>query len=362
MKLLMGIPAPGLKGGPPTHLPYLVDYFQKEDNFTIQTFYYGSQNAGIPENILKRIINTLKALLKFIRLLIVFRPEIIHLNSAFDKRSILRDFPFAVICKLFSTPVLFKIHGSHYNLLFTKSPFFKTLIKIFFWGSSKVGVLSEFEREEFIQQFENPSKLIVVKNIVHFNCESIKINSCDKRFDALFVSRIEIGKGLEDLLLSMPNIIKYLPDFILGIAGSGGNMKNCMKLADDLKIQPNVKWLGYLQNENLRQVFNQSKIFVFTSHFPEGMPMSMIEAQCNGIPVITTRNRFARSYLKEDENVIFVDQENPDELSKKIIHLLDNKEKQVTMVKNNFKFLSNFTQDNVGKEFANIYKQMKNEN
>ena len=39
----MGIPAPYMLGGPPTHLPFLVDYFKKNSEFEIKTFYFGSK-------------------------------------------------------------------------------------------------------------------------------------------------------------------------------------------------------------------------------------------------------------------------------------------------------------------------------
>jgi glycosyltransferase involved in cell wall biosynthesis len=238
------------------------------------------------------------------------------------------------------------------------------MIKLYFWGASKVGVLSEFEKKEFISQFGNSSKLIVVKNIVsEINQELLKpnsINNPNKKFDALFVSRIEKGKGLEDLLNAVPHLLKSYSEFKLGIAGSGNRMNACKKIADDLNIQQNIKWLGYIMDQQLNQAFNESKIFVFTSHFPEGMPMSMIEALLHGIPVITTKNRFALSYFQENENVIFVERNNPIELSKKIIYLLNDQAAQEKMRMNNFHFLSQFTQDKVGEEFANIYVQMKN--
>lgn len=362
MKILMGIPAPGLKGGPPIHLPYLVEYFEQNDNFIIKTFFYGSRNEGIKENVFNKLLNTSKVLLQFVKLIIGFKPDVIHLNSAFDRKSILRDVPFSLICKLCLKPVLFKVHGSHYDLLFTRKWGYRIMIRLFFWGASKVGVLSECERKEFIGQFGNSSKLIIVKNIVPGVGNALVttnvFNPLYKKFDALFVSRIEEGKGLEDLLQAVRHILKFLPKFLLAIAGSGNDLNKCKKLADELDIQKNVEWLGHIQNEHLNEVFNQSKIFVFTSHFPEGMPMSMIEALLHGMPVITTRTRFAVSYLKENENVLFVDQNNPYELSEKIMYLLNNESIHDMMRIKNVDFLSGFTQKKVGEEFSNIYLEM----
>jgi glycosyltransferase involved in cell wall biosynthesis len=362
MKILMGIPAPGLKGGPPTHLPYLVEYFQKKDNVILQTFYYGSQNAGMHENLISKVFNTVKVIFHFIHRIIVFKPDIIHLNSAFDKKSILRDVPFSLLSKLFRKPLLFKVHGSHYELLFTRNMILRIMIKIYCWGASKIGVLSEIERQEFISQFGNSTKLIVVKNIVpgvnqNFSNENVPCKF-EKKFDALFVSRIEKGKGLEDLLNAIPYILKSYPQFLLAIAGTGGNMDYCKRIADNLNLKDHIHWLGYLKDVHLTKAFNESKIFVFPSHFPEGMPMSLIEALLHGLPVITTKTRFAISYLKEGENVIFAEQNNPAELSQKIINLLKANKKHETMKINNFQFLNRFSQEKVGEEFAEIYAQM----
>lgn len=357
----MGIPAPWLKGGPPTHLPLLVEYLKKETEFEIKTFYFGSQKSEGAEKLFSKFFHTLKVLFQFIQLIITFKPQIIHLNSAFDKTSILRDIPFCLISKLSGTPLLFKVHGSHNGLLYTKSPILTFLIKLYFFGASKVGVLSEFERNEFIQRFGNASKLIVVKNIVrNANMELIKNNSKmnPQQYDALFVSRIEKGKGLEDLLHAIPYIIKTYPSFLLAIAGSGRALNQYKKLADNLKIQLHIKWLGHIQNEQLKDLFSESKTFIFTSHFPEGMPMSMVEALFYGIPVITTKTRFAVSYLKEEQNVLFIDTHQPQQIAEKLLYLNNNPSIKAKMTIENKKFLRNFSQKAVGQEFSCLYHEM----
>lgn len=361
MKILMGIPAPGLKGGPPTHLPYLVEYFQKNEEFVIKTFYYGSKK-NVRESFFQKIFNTSKVILQFIKLVVSFKPDVIHLNSAFDKLSVIRDVPFSILCRLFSKPVLFKIHGSHYDLLLTNNRFLKILIRLFFWGCTKVGVLSEVEKNEFIRSYGNSDKLVVVKNIVpninSYVANKSRFTNSKKNYDAIFVSRVEKGKGLEDLLAAVPKIINSYPTFSLAIAGSGSNLQLCVKLAKDLNIQENIIWLGYLNYEELSQALIHSKIFVFPSHFPEGMPMAMINAMVHELPILTTKTRFAVSYLKEKENVIFVDYNDPEEFVKKISYLLENKFLYEQMIRNNIYFLNGFSQENVGKEFSSIYRNM----
>lgn len=357
----MGIPAPWVKGGPATHLPALVEYFQTREDFEIKTFYFGSQKKQEVENVFLKLINTSKALLQFIHLIIIFKPNIIHLNSAFDKTSILRDVAFSLVSKLARKPLFFKIHGSHNELLYTKNPVLLFFIRLYFWGSMKVGVLSEIEKNEFILQFGNLSKLLVVKNIVHFTGSEIQINNLaeeGKKYDALFVSRIEKGKGLEDILQALPIIIKKNPAFILAVAGSGSSLQEYKKIADDLNIQTHIKWLGHVQNQHLFQIFSQSKIFIFPSHYPEGMPMSMVEALIHGMPIITTKTRFAKSYLKEKENVLFIDRHQPEQIADRIFFLENNSSLCGQMKSNNYFFIRNFNQEKVGLEFSKIYYEM----
>jgi glycosyltransferase involved in cell wall biosynthesis len=361
MKILMGIPAPWLKGGPPTHLPLLVEYLEKETEFEIKTFYFGSQKRGGRESFLKKIFQTLKTLLKFVHLIVIFRPHVIHLNSAFDRTSLLRDIPFSLISKLARRPLLFKVHGSHNELLHTKNYILVFLIRIYFWGATKIGVLSELEKEEFIEHFGNAFKLIVVKNIVKgTDNRLLKKEKINTKFDGLFVSRIEKGKGLEDLLEALQYVIKINPSFILAIAGDGKDLKQSKRLAEELNIQSNIEWLGYIQNNELKNIYAQSKIFVFTSHFPEGMPMSMVEALLHGMPIITTKTRFAISYLKEEENVLFIESHQPKQIAEKIIYLMNNIEIQNKMRKENNQFVQLFSQEKVGIEFSRIYNQMAN--
>lgn len=88
----MGIPSKKIRiGGPITHLPYLVNYFEENNQYTIHTFTYGSKindDSIIDkrESIIGKIINTLKVFLIFVYHVIVFRPHIIHINTAFDKK------------------------------------------------------------------------------------------------------------------------------------------------------------------------------------------------------------------------------------------------------------------------------------
>lgn len=363
MKVLMGIPPKNSKGGPPTHLPYLVDFLDKNKNINLKTFYFGSKSGGKRESNFIKFKNTLFTLLDFIQLVITFSPDIIQLNSAFDKNSLMRDFVFSIVCKILRKNLFFKIHGSHYDLLMTQDKKLLFLIKLYFVGAQKVGVLSEVEKQEFISQFNNPKKMVVVKNIVlplnELNSPAFWKKDNSKIY-CLFVGRIVEKKGLDDLINALPQILKTIPNFVLVVTGDGTLKSSLQNLAKELKISNSIIWLGYVENKFIVNLFKDSELFIFPTHFPEGMPMVLVEALRSGIPIITTKVRFAESYLKENVNCLFIDKGNHKDISLKVKKILNDSELRKKMKLNNPDFINEFSQDVVGEEFVNIYKEMLN--
>jgi glycosyltransferase involved in cell wall biosynthesis len=370
-KILMGIPSKKIRiGGPIHHLPYLVDYFEKKESYIIKTFTYGSKIDGgslidKKESIFRKVLNTLQVFILFVYQVIIFRPHIIHINTAFDTKSLIRDVPFSLFAFLFRKKLIFKLHGSSYDLIKTENKLMQFLIKLFFLGATRVGVLSDIERNEFIKIFGHHHKIIVVKNIVLPNkTRDINGHTYFKReigrTYGLFISRIIKGKGLDDLILSIPQILKTNPGFTLVIAGDGPEKINCTNLAHEINVDKSIIWLGIVHNEHLPQLFSSSDIFIFSSHLPEGMPMSLVEAMRSGIPIITTKVRFAVNYLVEKENCLFVEAGHLNEINDAIVKLLLDKDLQMKMKASNPKMVDSFSQEIVGNEFDQIYRQMLN--
>jgi len=366
----MGVPPARLKmGGPTTHLPYLVDYFRHHPDYDIRTFEYGSKkdggaHFGTQEGLPSKIFNTLRVFAGFVWLCIRFRPHIIHINTAFDRNSLLRDVPFSVFCRLFRYRLIFKLHGSHAALLQKPGQPWSFLIRLFFSGASRVGVLSGIEREEFIQQFGKPDTMVVVKNIVlpasgqPLTKPVSKNSSC---IYGVFVSRIVAGKGLEDILAALPAIRRNLPGFRLWVAGDGPEMKRYQEQAIQAGVAEMVDWLGLVPNKELPALLKEADVFLFPSHYPEGMPMALVEALRSGIPVITTPVRFARNYLKEEEHVLFVPVGGAAELAGAVIRISEDQSLQQRFKSNNPILVEQFSKEIVGGEFHTIYSQMLQE-
>ena len=357
----MGIPFQGRAGGPPTHLPCLVDYFEHHPGFSIRTFGYGAATDA-PESTLHRILHTLRTWFGFILLLISYRPDIVHLNTAFDPKTVLRDVPFSLTCFFFRKRLLLKFHGSLSGMISVKNPAWRLLNRTLFLGAARIGVLSEPERQEFIRSFGLASKFIVVRNIVNMDTGSattaVPFKKVPGTVAGLFAARIIRDKGLQDLLRAMPGIIEKEPEFRLVVAGDGPDLENSRQLAQELGVNQAIHWLGHVEHKALAAVFPETDFLIFPSRFPEGMPMTILDSMKYGLPLITTPVRFAQEHFTEPANCLFISSDDSNSIISAVCRIINDHELRKSMIHDNHELIKEFSAEKVGADFAGIYHQM----
>src|SRR5437899_5045810 len=89
--------------------------------------------------------------------------------------------------------------------------------------------------------------------------------------------------------------MRNYPDATLTIAGEGPLLAQLRELARELKIDNSVSFTGFISQDQLRDIFYSSHIFLHPSETgrdgnQEGIPNSMLEAMASGLPVFATRH------------------------------------------------------------------------
>ena len=100
----------------------------------------------------------------------------------------------------------------------------------------------------------------------------------------LFAGRVEALKGVDIAIKAFEQI----PDRKLYIAGTGPMMDEMQAYVKEHNIQ-NVKFLGYLQKEDMTEKFYHAKAVIMTSQCYEAFAMTIAEAYSYGVPVIAGR-------------------------------------------------------------------------
>ena len=100
-------------------------------------------------------------------------------------------------------------------------------------------------------------------------------------------------KGLPVTLRAFAVFLRKYPTATLTIAGEGPLLAQVQKLARELNIEKRLSLPGFISQEQLRDIYYRSHIFVHPSETGhdgnvEGIPNSMLEAMASGLPVFAT--------------------------------------------------------------------------
>ena len=360
MNILIGTIPEKIKGGVyATESPF-ERALNEQAGLKISVFHFGSKKES--EGVFQKICGRFIDIFKYVYYIIKIKPDIIHLNSAFVQRALLRDVWYVLISKLFSRCLFIKYHGSYADLLRQKSIFWKALSKICVNYSSGIGVLSSEERTNFVKAGFRQDRLFIVKNCIdcrRFSAAAERNYILPKIF---FISRFIPSKGLTDVIKAVRHVLDSGRKINLICVGDGPDMPKAVRLVQELDIQGSVMFEGFLPEELTTAYYLNSSMLVFPTTHNEGFSMVIFQSVAAGLPVVTTKIRAAADYLKEPDNCLWVEADNPEDVAEKIIYLLDNPEVCLKMTSNNRKLAEHFSPDKVVKEYVDIYKQLLRNN
>jgi D-inositol-3-phosphate glycosyltransferase len=251
-----------------------------------------------------------------------FNLDLIHGHSMYS-------FGYALTKKL---PYVATLHGTQLNefknsLQYGASPNhiitdFSSMLMERYSGkkADRVIVVSQENRRDVISQYGIPDKKIItipngvdVSRFTPSNCESKTL---------IFVGRLHERKGIDKLLKSFSKVIKEEPEAILKIVGSGEDEGRLKGLAKKLKLdEKNVKFLGFVPEKKLPEVYSSSSIFVLPSYY-EGFGIVLIEAMSAGLPLVSVRTGGATEVIEDGKNGYLVDY---DDMHEAILKLLGDK-------------------------------------
>ena len=156
--------------------------------------------------------------------------------------------------------------------------------------ADKITVVSKALENDLINNYgAKKEKIHTIYNFVdkekidQFLKEKKKINYSDKTI--LTVGRLKNQKGHINLVRSFRYVVDEIKDAKLLILGQGPLENKIIKEIKKLKLEKNIKLLGYIKNPYI--YMNNCKCFILSS-FYEGMPNVILEAMYCGMPIIST--------------------------------------------------------------------------
>lgn len=129
----------------------------------------------------------------------------------------------------------------------------------------------------------------------------------------LFAGRVEALKGIDIAIKAFEKI----PDKLLYVAGDGPMMSEMQRYVQEHNMK-NVKFLGYLQKEEMTKCFYHARAVIMTSQCYEAFAMTIAEAYSYGVPVIAGRVGNMEGMVKEGITGMKFEYDSAENLAKKI--------------------------------------------
>ena len=300
-----------------------------------------TQNMDFHTNKLKRIMYPFKIIYSFEakrkikKIIKQFKPDIIHLNNInFQLTPSIIDMAHKM-----KVPIVQTVHDyqmicpNHFLYNWKEKKICEKCIKGSKWNCTKYNCIHNSKIKSVLGSIEGilytkilksyskvdlyicPSKFLETELLKNETFKGKTFSMCNfieldksttitKKDDyILYFGRLSEEKGLMQLISSM----KRLPNIKLKIAGTGPLEKECYGYK-------NIEYVGFKTGNELKDLISKAKFAVYPSIWYENCPLSILEAESYGTPVITGNYGGMKELVENNETGILLDDINKSSL------------------------------------------------
>lgn len=220
---------------------------------------------------------------KFASLLSRYRLEMVNIHSGPGGLLLLGPLPVPVVVTCHHT---YWQQSHHIPSQFWKRifiPFEKRTYRL----AAKIICDTNDTKQILVDRYCIPeSKITIIPCVV--DTDRFKPGDIEReRHSLLYVGRIDKRKGVDVLIRSMRIVVDRIPDARLTICGTGPDRKKMMCLTTRLRLDNNIRFLGFVADAQLPDLYRQAQCTVLPSIF-EGFGLTVIESLACGTRVIGT--------------------------------------------------------------------------
>lgn len=217
--------------------------------------------------------------------------------------------------------------------------------------SRVVFFLNNDDKSEFVERgLVKAEQCEIIHGVgVDLNRFEFKPIKNDRTF--LMVARMLKTKGVLEYCECAREVKKKYPDAVFNYLGAEGTVT-----LEDIKEyieDGSVNYLGIVSD--VRPYLEECTAFVLPSSYREGLPMSILEAESVGRPIVTCDNVGCRDTVEDFYNGFLIPTKNVDVLCEKCIYIIENFDMAKTMGENSRKLAEQkFDQNVINKQILNI--------
>jgi len=242
-----------------------------------------------------------------------------------------------VLTRIIKVPYYVTAHGLEV-LEPQKSKFRNKIMKIVLSNSQKVAVNSNYTKT-IVARLGIPSQKIQIippgvdTTVFTGNSDG---KALYEKYDIgetkiiLTVGRLVERKGIDMVIKALSKVINQIPNVVYLVVGTGPDKKRLKDLVQNLGLEKNVIFAGYVESKDLVSYYNICDLFIMPSREieksgdVEGFGIVYLEANACGKPVIGGRSGGIQDAIIHGETGLLVNPTNVDEIAEAIFKILKN--------------------------------------
>jgi glycosyltransferase involved in cell wall biosynthesis len=292
------------------------------------------------------------------RLIDKIKPDIIHVHAPnlFSCNAI----PVAKFKKI---PILATVHRAEIDTL--RNPMF-FLRKHALARFERVISVSNYTKSLALRAGVDGNKICIIHNscnevlFCHKDKVVARINCrlpSDKKI-VLFVGNLIKIKGVYTLIESLKILCSSIPELLLLIIGQGEEREKLESLASSYGLNSNIKFLGWVPQKDLPELYNAADIFVLPS-ITEGHSVALLEAMAVGLPIVASGIGGNIETIEDGVNGFHFETGNTEKLAERLMMILTNRNLRRMMSENSSKiYLEKFSTNNQINSHLKVYNSI----
>lgn len=273
-----------------------------------------------------------------------------------------RKLAFITVAKFFRKKTIFHFHPSGEHVL-SKDDSFDLLFKIF-TSVDLVIVLSPYWEKAIRDAYQD--RKIHIK-VLWNPCPEVQRDGTRRKNQILYAGTLVKRKGYNVLLRAFARIASKHKDWDLVFAGNpylldGYNeMDDGKRIAHEMGISDQVKWLGWVAGDEKRKVFSESSIYCLASE-GEGFPMGVLDAWAYGIPCVMTPVGGIPDIVENGKQGLMFSKGDVEGLARSLDIMIEDNLLREQIVNETDKMVTGvFSEKSVNSELENIYFSLLND-
>jgi glycosyltransferase involved in cell wall biosynthesis len=201
----------------------------------------------------------------------------------------------------------------------------KVMERVIFGKAERLIVLTEQGRQE-LTRYDVHQPIHIIPNGVDASIFAPTYRAA-RRFDVLFVGRIEKRKGSRPMVEVCEKLAQLRPDARIGIVGYGDDEGY---VAERLRGVDSVDLLGKISFSEVTKAYAESCIYASTSYY-EGLPGTCLEAMAMELPCVVWKLPFYEGLLEHGVTGALVPTGHVDDFVAELVALIDAPDRAVKM-------------------------------